>query len=69
MRAVFSIAALLIVVFVVMKLAANQLHALTPAAAPGASQPARNAAQAAADQISDAIAKGAAARASEADAQ
>lgn len=62
MRALFSIVALLLVVWVVMKLSATQLQSLAPTA--GASAP--NAAQQAADKVQRAIEQGAAQRAAEA---
>jgi|WetSurMetagenome_2_1015567.scaffolds.fasta_scaffold29476_2 hypothetical protein len=65
MRIVLSLASLLIVLFVVMRLASQQAKELAPAAASAPQQQARNVA----NQIEGAIEKGAAARASEADAQ
>ena len=68
MRALFSVAALLLVVWVVMKLSATQLQALAPAA--GSNAPtttnAPHAAQQAADKVQRAIEQGAAQRAAEA---
>jgi hypothetical protein len=62
MRVLFSLVALLLVVWVVMKLSATQLQTLAPAA--GSSAP--NAAQQAADKVQRAIEQGAAQRAAEA---
>jgi hypothetical protein len=65
MRIVFSLAGLLIALFVVLRLAGQQAKELSPAAASAPQQQARNVAH----QIESAIQQGAAARASEADAQ
>lgn len=71
-RWVLSLVSLLLVVFVVMKLATTQLKSALPAAGAGAGEsssapPAQRSAQAVADQMQQALAQGAAARASAAD--
>lgn len=64
MRMLISIVALLIVAFIVMKLAATQLRAVQPAAGPGpaASATPQNAARQAAEQVTRALEQGAAQR-------
>lgn len=66
MRVLFSLVALLLVVWVVMKLSATQLQALAPAAGSSAPGAPLNAAQQAADKVTRAIEEGAARRAEEA---
>lgn len=64
MRVLFSTVALLIVAFIVMKLAATQLRVVQPTAVPGsgaASSP-QNAARRAAEQVTRALEQGAAQR-------
>jgi xanthine dehydrogenase molybdopterin-binding subunit B len=71
MRMIFSVLALLVVVAVVMKLAATQTKALSPAATAGTAGqgPGVSAAQHAADQVKKALEQGAAMRAEEAASQ
>ena len=68
MRALFSIVSVLVVLFIVLKLAGRQAEALLPAAAPGgtAATAGRTAAEQAAGRVRRAMEQGAAARASEA---
>lgn len=68
MRILFTLAGLLIVLFIVMKLSTQQLAALKPAATEGQSPPV-NAAQRVGDDVKKALEQGAAARASEAQSQ
>jgi hypothetical protein len=71
MRALFSLAGLLLVVFIVMKLTATQLKTVAGTASPSAAASAApaNAAQAAADQVNRALSQGAATRAAQAASQ
>jgi len=69
MRILLSLAALLIVLYVMMQLGHKQLQALDAegaAASAGAAATPRNAAEAAARRVTDAVQQGAAARASDA---
>ena len=66
MRALFSLVALIGVVYVVMKLAGTQLQSIAPSPAMAGSGPARSAAQQAADKVHGAMQQGAAQRAEDA---
>ena len=66
MRVLFSLVALVVVVFVVMKLAGTQLQAIAPSPAVAGSAPARTAAQQVADKVQGALQQGAALRADDA---
>lgn len=68
MRILFTLAGLLIVLFIVMKLSSQQVAALKPAATEGQAPPV-NATQRVGDDVKKALEQGAAARASEAQSQ
>ena len=71
MRMLFSVAALLVVASIVMKLAGTQLQALKPASVggPASASTGGNAAQRAADLVNKAVEQGAAMRAADAASQ
>ena len=66
MRVLFSLIALVVVAFIVMKLAAKPLQAIAPSPAVAGSAAARTAAQQAADKVQSALQQGAVLRAEEA---